>query len=535
MKKHVFAGLLAFLLVLAPSRALAAEEAPQFKQSGCVGVEKLSRGEIAALLRENSIQMPEEIFDETPSCEAPYATGSVKPELLERALARLNTLRRVTGLPPVTLNEEWCREAQYAAVVQAANGTLSHYPSQPADMDEEFFRVAKTTSARSNLSAGRTVLSAVDGLMEDSSEGNIPTVGHRRWQLSPALTQVGFGFVNNGKGPYRTFVAEKVFDGPTSAASVDYDFISWPASGYFPNNLIGFIERTPWSVTLNPDKYQLSDEEEMCREITVTLTRQSDGQVWRFSGNEYDPKGRPYFRVDRAGYGVANCIIFAPYSIMRYQGVYTVRIDGLKDKSGAPVTDFIYQVDFFDAGEYTDPGAEEISFPDVRPSDWFSDAVAWAVRGGVTNGTGSGFSPYATCTRAQIITFLYRAMGEPTPTLLTNPFRDVTESDYFYRAAVWAAEMGLATGNAFSGGTPCTRSAVVEYLWILTGRPQAENAAAFPDVPAELPYAQAVSWAVSVGVTQGKSAGFAPHDTCTRGEIVTFLHRYHRLQNSAGE
>lgn len=524
MKRRILSGVLALLLVLAPARALAAEDGPRFRDSGCAGMEKMSRGEIASLLREYSIQMPEEIFDAMPSCEPPYATGSVKPELLERALARLNALRRITGLPPVTLNEEWCREAQYAAVVQGANGTLSHYPSQPDGMDEEFFRIAKATSARSNLSAGRTVLSAVDGLMEDSSVGNITTVGHRRWQLDPGLTQVGFGFVNNGTGPYHTFVAEKVFDGGSTATDMDYDFISWPASGAFPNNSIGFIERTPWSVTLNPDKYQLSDEEEMCREITVTLTRQSDGQVWEFSGNEYDPKGRPYFRVDRAGYGVANCIIFAPYSIVRYEGVYTVRIDGLKDKDGKAVEDFCYQVDFFDAGAYSEPGSKDVTFPDVAAEDWFAQAVEWAVQKGVTNGTGSGFSPYATCTRAQILTFLYRAAGEPTPTLLVDPFGDVKEGDYFYRAAVWAAEKGLVAGDTFDGTADCTRGDVARWLWMLAGQPEAEGES-FPDVPAESGLSQAVAWAVREGVTNGKNGLFRPEQSCTRGEIVTFLYR----------
>ena len=523
--KSFAAGVVALFCFLAPLSVRAeGGPAPAFRQSGCAAVAKLSRGEIAALLRENTNQMPGVVFAATPSCVAPYAPGALTEETLNLALNRLNALRRLSGLPAAALNPAWCQAAQKGAVVQAANGTLSHQPSRPEDMAADFFRAGAAASASGNLSAGRTLLGAVDALMDDSSAGNIPDLGHRRWQLYPGLTQVGFGYVNNGPHRYRSFVAEKVFDGALSPVTLAYDFVAWPASGFFPNDLSGFTSQSPWSVTLNPDKYQIPQ----AGDITVTLTRQGDGRTWTFSGGGYSADARPYFSVSHAPYGVSNCIVFAPDGIEQpYEGVYTVEISGLRDAGGAPVTDFAYQVDFFDSQNYVPLGSAVTTFPDVAPADWFAPAVSWAVAEGITDGTGLGFSPGATCTRAQILTFLYRAQGEPTPTRKVNPFRDVDEGDYFYRPAVWAYEMGLVTGDTFAGNTPCTRASAVEYLWILAGRPEAESPAAFPDVSPSDSCAPAVSWAVSAGITQGRNTGFAPGGICTRGEIVTLLHRSH--------
>ena len=168
-------------------------------------------------------------------------------------------------------------------------------------------------------------------------------------------------------------------------------------------------------------------------------------------------------------------------------------------------------------------------FDDVQESDWFAAPVLWAVENKITNGTGNNqFSPNQTCTTAQILTFLWRAAGSPEPGI-SNPFSDVKSSDYFYKAAVWATEKGLVSGNKFNGATPCTRSATVTYLWKLSGSPSA-GTSAFSDVSASAPYSQAVAWAVSKGVTSGTGNNkFSPNDTCTRGQIVTFLYRWTQL------
>lgn len=164
-------------------------------------------------------------------------------------------------------------------------------------------------------------------------------------------------------------------------------------------------------------------------------------------------------------------------------------------------------------------------FADVADSDYFAKPVQWAVSKGITNGTGAmTFSPKSSCTTAQILTFLYRANGSPTVSA-GNPFADVTSSDYYFAPARWAGEKGLVGGRTFNGDAGCTRANVVTYLWKLAGSPAASGGR-FTDVAAGSDLAKAVAWALSKGITNGTtSTTFSPNQICTRGEIVTFLYR----------
>ena len=164
-------------------------------------------------------------------------------------------------------------------------------------------------------------------------------------------------------------------------------------------------------------------------------------------------------------------------------------------------------------------------FTDVRTTDYYADAVKWAVEKAITLGTSdTTFSPDTTCTRAQILTFLWRAVGSPKAES-ENPFTDVTSNDYYYDAAIWAHQMGMVEGSAFEGDTPCTRASTVVYLWKNAGTPEG-GASAFEDVPAGADFAKAVSWAVDAGVTVGTGeTTFSPDMICSRGQIVTFLNR----------
>ena len=165
------------------------------------------------------------------------------------------------------------------------------------------------------------------------------------------------------------------------------------------------------------------------------------------------------------------------------------------------------------------------SFADVSESAYYSDAVKWAVEQGITTGTTTtAFAPHKTCTRAQILTFLWRAKGKPAPTI-ANPFSDVTKVNYYYDAALWAYEKGIISGTTLAANTPCSRSSAVTYLWKMAGSPNVGRSR-FTDVASRAEYAQAVEWAVQQGITTGKTATtFSPHDTCTRAQIVTFLYR----------
>jgi uncharacterized protein YkwD len=310
--------------------------------SGLSTCAKLSAAEIRALLNADSLTMPTNIFVEEPSVTAPYAAGIVSTPLLQRATDRLNVLREIAGLNPVELDEDLCESAQYGAVLLAAS-EFSHYPAQPEDMGNDFYERGLAATSSSNIYAGLVLLRTPDGFMDDSDGGNVSRLGHRRWQLNPAMGKIGFGYATTNTGYYR-YTAEKVFD--SSGSSGDYDFIAWPASGHFPADTAAFDKDTAWSVTLNPQKYQTPT----LANLTVTIRRESDGYQWILSGTDSytaASSGR-YLNVDTGGYGVSNCVIFRPDGITSYEGCYTVSIDGLRDKNGQAVP-FAYQVDFFDS------------------------------------------------------------------------------------------------------------------------------------------------------------------------------------------
>ena len=171
-------------------------------------------------------------------------------------------------------------------------------------------------------------------------------------------------------------------------------------------------------------------------------------------------------------------------------------------------------------------------FDDVQnESDYFFDPVYWAVDKGITTGTSEKlFSPDAGCTRAQVVTFLWRAAGKPEPTSSVNPFDDVAEGQYYYKAVLWAVEKGITTGTSATTFRPertCTRGQIVTFLWRYFGEPEPETTKnPFEDVPESQYYYKAILWAVENNITTGTTpTTFRPDNTCTRAQIVTFLYR----------
>ncbi len=170
-----------------------------------------------------------------------------------------------------------------------------------------------------------------------------------------------------------------------------------------------------------------------------------------------------------------------------------------------------------------------ITFDDVVEGTYYAEAVAWAVANKITNGTSeTTFSPNDGCTRAQAVTFLWRAAGSPEPKSSENPFTDVKDGTYYENAVLWAVENDITDGVAtdrFAPESTCTRAQIVTFLYRFADQPAASSAA-FPDVPEDAYYADAVRWAVERGITNGTSTTtFSPDTTCTRGQIVTFLYR----------
>ena len=169
-------------------------------------------------------------------------------------------------------------------------------------------------------------------------------------------------------------------------------------------------------------------------------------------------------------------------------------------------------------------------FVDVATGSYYEDAVDWAVENGITKGTDdTHFSPDGICTRAQAVTFLWRAAGSPKPETRTMPFTDVPAGSYYYDAVLWAVENGITKGTSdttFSPNMTCTRAQIVTFLWRSEKSPAAGTANPFADVKSTAYYAGAVLWAVREDITKGTtSTTFSPDADCTRAQIVTFLWR----------
>ena len=504
------------------------------RNSGSTALPKLSAQEITRLLEQAPLALTGELFDVQPSVTAPYSTGQVKSSALQAALNRLNAMRRIAGLPSVALDASLCQSAQYGAVVTAANGGLNHYPTKPAGMDESFYKEGKSACSSSNLSAGSSLTGAVDAFMEDDGSNNVATVGHRRWQLNPSMGKVGFGYAESGTG-YGRYVVEKVFD--RSGGSVDYDFVAWPASGNFPGDLIS--RSVPWSISLNPKLYSTPS----ASDITVTVTRQSDGKTWTFRSGSADG----IFYVSTTGMGEGPCIIFRPASDS-YTGSYTVSVQGLKAKNGQSVADFTYQVDFFSLqgeeeqeekpeaqqpdGQKPEDGSGSASgqiFPDVPAAHWAAGSIRRAVEEGIVKGYTDGtFRPATTTTGAYFSAFLARAFyaGEFADRSVTPWYQPYTQT--MQRHGILD---GTDMGEDFTSSVnrPLTRYDMAQMMYnvLLDCGAQMPDSAAMKQAQGQIPdwsgvpagYRQAVSACYALGLLKGLGDGsFGGAQSMSRAE-----------------
>ena len=204
-----------------------------------------------------------------------------------------------------------------------------------------------------------------------------------------------------------------------------------------------------------------------------------------------------------------------------FDGWYTEKSGGTK-----VTTDTVFSANTTVYARWTYTGV----FVDVATGSYYEDAVDWAVENGITKGTDdTRFSPDGICTRAQAVTFLWRAAGSPEPETRTMPFTDVPVGSYYYDAVLWAVENGITKGTSdttFSPNMTCTRAQIVTFLWRSEKSPAAGTANPFADVKSTAYYAGAVLWAVREDITKGTtSTTFSPDADCTRAQIVTFLWR----------
>ena len=251
------------------------------------------------------------------------------------------------------------------------------------------------------------------------------------------------------------------------------------------------------------------------------------------------PAGADYtFTVSGADAGKLAMTVYA-YDSEELDPARTMDFNTLPSKNGSTCTVYVpeepyddfYVQDISGKEYYPDSDSEDVQhFTDVPAGAYYADAVKWAVAEGITSGTSpTTFSPNNGCTRAQMVTFLWRAAGCPEPESDYEPFRDVPKDAYYRKAVLWAAGEGITSGTSattFSPNATVTRAQTVTFLWRWEGEPEADQRSGFRDVPAGQYYSEAVSWAVEAGITNGTgTTTFSPGQTCTRAQIVTFLWR----------
>jgi len=282
-----------------------------------------------------------DIYVDKPNTVKPYSPGSLTPEFLQNGLNMLKFMRFLAGLSEdVVYTPELNDLAQHGAVILAANGKITHTPSQPSDMDETFYKRAykstKTATLYWSSAKQATLEAAVRGFFDDSDRSNIDRLGHRRWMLKPSLKNVGFGCAVSSAG---TFIPIQVFD-ISGKEKTDMPYVQYPAPGYFPAAF--FRPTQAWSVNLSPKVYDLI----RCKP-NVKLTCLDDGRQWDFSLSDTDKDGK-YFNVDESVFGRQYCIIFRPDSLgsLDVNRRFKVEISGVVDKVGKLLT-IEYEVEFF--------------------------------------------------------------------------------------------------------------------------------------------------------------------------------------------
>lgn len=322
MKRSVCALILTMALLQFLLPAFYANAAVVFTTPGEHDMPELSVREMKAMFDAVDFDSAP-VYTVRPRTTAPYEAGSLSGGTLDNALRELNYFRRLARLDPVALNDRYNTLAQHAALCNAANSALGHYPTQPSDMDDELYSVCLEGASSSNLYFGtydNPLQVSVLSYLDDSDASNIDSVGHRRWALNPGMGQVGFGCVGN-------FSAMYAFD--KSNGSTDADFVAWPGGNQlFPAE--HFSPYTAWSVSLNPSVFRRLDTEDPV--VKVMFTRASDGKTVTIS---MDDDSR-FFCLDNRGYGMGSTVIFLPEpeDFGYFPGKYTVKVTGLQTVDG---------------------------------------------------------------------------------------------------------------------------------------------------------------------------------------------------------
>ena len=340
------------------------------------------------------------------------------------------------------------------------------------------------------------------------------------WEPIP-VTEYTITFdVNGGSGtiPSQTTSGQKLSSLPTATRSGSYSFDGWYTSGgtqittayVFSANTTVYAH---WTYTGGSSSGVVS-----APTYPITVDKSVNGSVSVSNGSAVKDASVTITVKPDKGYTLETLTVLDKngyaLELTEKNGRFTFKM---------PASAVIVKATFMDDNTMLN------LFVDVKASDYFYDAVLWAAEKGVTSGTDAlHFSPNAPCTRAQIVTFLWRAAGSPAPKNMSS-FADVPADAFYAKAVAWAVENGITGGTGdgkFSPDAPCTRAQAVTFLYRASGAPAVSGNAAFSDVATNAYYAAAVKWAEKNGITGGIGGGlFGSNNNCTRAQIVTFLYR----------
>ncbi|MBU5671490.1 S-layer homology domain-containing protein [Paenibacillus brevis] len=508
-------------------------------------IEQHTREAIVQKMKEYAPLQPEagylweEAYEERPSITAPYSSGKLKDAYILEGIKAVNLARYLAGLPDdVQPDYALGKQQQAAALLNAINGQLSHYPSQPSGMNEDLYRIGANAAKSSNIAYGAdTFREAVfDLYMADSGESNMDRVGHRRWILNPVMKKTMFGAVVGQSGtievPYSNMYS---FDASRAAGEVVYDQIAWPSAGQFPLEV--WHDKDPWSVSLNPDIY----DNKRTNGIKVKMTRKADGKVWSLDPSDQN-KGGKYFKVDTGYYAIPFCIIFRPDSSIKYnpEDQFHIEITGLYSKANGQSVSIAYDTQFFTAGQQEESISESQTHPQTNLQNESSDATvsSWAQEyylklksNALLDGV-ADINHSRQISRQEFTTIafnLYQYLTSYEMQEAASPFADIDQSKISH-----AAKLGIIQGTSaglFSPDKQLTRQEAVVVLMNLHKK-LGGNIAALRNTNAIFADdAQIASWAkadayaaYNLGFIQGTGANqFQPKANLTKEQVYVML------------
>lgn len=469
-------------------------------------------------------------YEVSPNVIAPYSAGKLDDKFLQDALNATNFARYLAGLPD-DLELDYSLEAQQqaTAVLMSRLGTLSHYPSQPADMNKDFYELAYKGASSSNLSAGRKSLynTVFSGYMSDNGSNNLPTVGHRRWIINPQMKATMFGFATNDSSTYTHYSSMYAFNRDRDPNEVIYDYVAWPSAGFFPIDVLN--KNDPWSVSLNTtiyDKTKTSD-------IYVTISRDSDQKSWKLDSSTTDLSGN-YFNVNKVNYGIDNAIIFRPDNINDYipNDVYHVTIhnvytlDGQKTSISYDTTLFQLQATYKNTATRYLLVGQKLTFPiNGTPTRYTSSnpSIASVDKNGVVSAHKAGY--------AYITVDGYLGTSNDTISIQVSQKSNYPINNWAMPNIQKANEYGLLYSNIYNYNLKyaVTRYEFVNYVvGMLTALNPDMNLSSYYDKKS--PFTDVsngsdeIIWAYENGIINGTGNNkFSPEATITREQAAVLL------------